>query len=101
MDTFHTPARHRIDGVAFAVPELILLTAWADFHAFSLRIELDWQVDQVAYEEVVTLRLFGSPIPHWLMWRTANSVVLQPMVGRARRFACITDLLGAICSEQR
>ena len=63
-------------------------------------IELDWHVDQVEYEEVVTLRLPDRPIPHWLLWRTLDGIVLQPMVGRARRFACITDVLGAICPEQ-
>jgi len=100
MNTFHAPPKHRIEGIAFDVPELILLSAWAAFHGFGMSIDLDWHVDQVEYEEVVTLRQPGCSGPHWLLWRTAASIVLQPMIGRARRFDCITDALGAICPEQ-
>lgn len=100
MHTASTPPKNRIEGVAFDIPELILLSAWSDFHAFRMSVELDWHVDHVEYEEVVTLRHPDRPGLYCLLWRTTEDIVLQPMVGRARRFGTISDALAAICPEQ-
>jgi hypothetical protein len=100
MSLFRTPSRNRIEGISFEVPELMLLAAWSDFHGFAMRIELDWHVDEAEYEEVVTLHRPDRASPHWLLWRTSDTVVLQPVIGRARRFEAITEALAAIRPDQ-
>lgn len=100
MHTDRAPFKTRTEGFSFSIPELMLVAAWAQFHDLSLRIELDWYVDRVEYEEVITLREPGRASPQWLMWRAADRIVLQPVVGRARRFETISEALGAICPEQ-
>ncbi len=100
MHTSRASSKNRIEGISFSIPELMLMTAWAQFHEFRLNIELDWHVDQTEYEEVITLRLPDRAGPLWLLWRTEQSIVLQPMVGRARRFDDVSDALEAICPEQ-
>lgn len=100
MHMFRASSKNRVEGIAFTIPELLLVTAWAEFHNLRLSIELDWHVDQTEYEEVITLGLPGRIGSHCLLWRSADSIVLQPMVGRARRFTNISDALDAICPEQ-
>lgn len=100
MHTFRAPQKHRVEGLAFTIPELMLATAWAEYQNMRLSIELDWHVDQVEYEEVIMLGLPGRVGSHCLLWRAADSIVLQPMVGRAQRFPTISLALDAICPEQ-
>ena len=100
MHTFRESSKSRVEGISFSIPELMLITGWAQYHEFQMSIELDWHVDQTEYEEVITLRLPDHPGPNWLLWRTEQYIVLQPMVGRARRFDDISAVLEAICPEQ-
>ena len=100
MHTFREPSKTRIEGIAFTVSELLLVTAWAQFHNLRLTIELDWHVDQAEYEEVITLGFTNRIGAHCLLWRAPDRIVLQPMIGRARRFTTISDALEAICPEQ-
>lgn len=100
MHTFRAPSKSRIEGIAFAIPELLLVQAWAEFHKFRFSIELDWHVDLTEYEEVITLGLPDRTGSHCLLWRAPDGIVVQPMVGRARRYATISDALDAICPEQ-
>lgn len=100
MHTFRAPSKTRLEGISFSIPELMLVTAWAQFHNLGMHVELDWHVGQAEYEEVITLRLPDRPGTHCLLWRAPESIVLQPMMGRARRFAAISDALDAICPEQ-
>lgn len=100
MRRFRAPSKNRVEGIAFTIPELLLVTAWAEFHNLRLSIELDWHVDQTEYEEVITLALPGRTSAHCLLWRATDGIVVQPMVGRAMRYGTISNALDAICPEQ-
>ncbi|MEO9189403.1 MAG: hypothetical protein ABI224_05265 [Acetobacteraceae bacterium] len=80
-------------GIAFTVPELLMLTAWAEFHALRLVIELDHCIDGAEYEEVAALYPADSPLRQWTLWRAADGVVAEPMAGACFREACISDVL--------
>ncbi len=99
MNSFHAPTRSRVEGIAFTIPELLILAAWADFHGLRMHIELDWHADAVEYEEVVSLKEPEQRSPSWFLWRTCKHVVLQPVLGGPRRFDTICAALTAICPE--
>jgi hypothetical protein len=100
MNTTPAPSKAALQAICFEVPELLLVTAWAEFHNLRMTIELDWSAEGIAYEEVITLQVPERRGPPWVLWRTCESVVLQPMAGRPRRFETISDALQAICPEQ-
>jgi hypothetical protein len=80
-------------GIAFSIPELLMLTAWAEFHGIRLVIELDNCIDGAVYEEVAALYPPGSPLRQWNLWRAPDAVVAEPMTGARLRAECISDLL--------
>lgn len=100
MHTHHASAKSRVQGLSFEIPELMVLSAWAEFHGMRMTIELDWHVDGMEFEEVITLNAPNRRGPPWLLWRTCESVVLQPMAGKPRRYETLTDALTAICPEE-
>ena len=100
MNTPTAPLKASLQAISFEVPELLLITAWAEFHNLRMTIELDWCAEGIAYEEVITLQAPGRRGPPWMLWRTCESVVLQPMAGKPRWFETISDVMEAICPEQ-
>lgn len=83
-------------GIAFEVPELLMLTAWAEFHELRLVIELDYYVDGEEYEEVAVLYLAGSRLRRWMLWRAHDAVVVEPAAGASFRLGCIADVLNRL-----
>lgn len=80
-------------GIAFEVPELLMLAAWAEFHDLRLVIELDYDIDGDEYEEVAVLYLPGRQLRRWMLWRARDAVVVEPADGATFRVGCIADLL--------
>ncbi len=89
-----------LKGIAFPLPELVILSAWSEYHDLQMHIELDHCVDGEEYEEIATFYEKGGTIMKWIMWRSPEHVVLQPMLGPTRRFATISDALDAALPEQ-
>ncbi len=83
-------------GVAFSVPELIILRAWAEYHDIRVVMELDHCVDGAEYEEVIALYSPGISLRQWTLWRSREAVIVEPRHGRAFRAACISDLVQAL-----
>jgi len=83
-------------GLAFEIPDLVLLQGWANFHDIRIAVELDHWVDGEEYEEVVAAYPQDSRLRRWIMWRAANEVVVQPLIGRGRRFASVAQALAAL-----
>lgn len=80
-------------GIAFTVPELMMLTAWSEFHGIRLVIELDNCIDGTEYEEVAALYPQDSPLRRWTLWRAPDTIMAEPMHGPGFQSACIADLL--------
>ncbi len=80
-------------GIAFTVPELLILTAWAEFHEIRVVIELDYCISGAEYEEVVALYPRGSLLRQWTLWRARDAVMVVPMNGATFRADCISELL--------
>ncbi|HJS85188.1 MAG TPA: hypothetical protein VJ779_06980 [Acetobacteraceae bacterium] len=80
-------------GIAFSVPELLILRGWAEYHAIRVVVELDHCVDGAEYEEVIALYPAGSSLRQWTLWRSREAVVVEPRHGRAFKATCISELV--------
>ena len=80
-------------GLSFDVSDLTLIQGWADFHDIRMVVELDHAVEDEEYEEVVALYTKDRMLRHWILWRSPNAIVVQPLLGRGRRFTSVADAL--------
>ena len=80
-------------GVAFSVPELLILRAWAEYHDIRIVVELDHCVDGAEYEEVLALYPPGLSLRQWTLWRSREAVVVEPRHGRAFKAGCVSELV--------
>ena len=87
---------NRPTGLAFEIPDLMLLKGWADFHNVQMVVELDHCVEGDEYEEVVALYGRDSKLRRWILWRSAQAIVVQPLIGRSCRFATVPEALESI-----
>jgi hypothetical protein len=78
-------------GLSFEIPDLLLLQAWAYYHDLRLDIELDCCIEDDEYEEMVALVTRATGFRRWMVWRSAQGIVVQPMVGRPMLFDSIAD----------
>jgi len=83
-------------GLAFEIPDLMLLQGWAEFHNVQMIVELDHCVEGEEYEEVVAFYSPDSRLRRWIMWRAATEVVVQPLIGRGCRFATVAEALESL-----
>jgi hypothetical protein len=73
-------------GLSFDIPDLLLVGAWADFHGLRMKIDLDAAAEGDEYEEVLGLYYGASEYRRWMIWRSCDGVVVQPMMGRPMLF---------------
>lgn len=85
-------------GIAFDIPELVLLRAWAARNRLRLKIVLDRVRSGEQYEEVALLYPEGASEPSLVFWRTAEVVILERTKARPQRFRFLSDALEAAAS---
>jgi hypothetical protein len=88
-------------GLAFEVPDLVLLQSWAAFHDLRVVIELDkFDVDG-EYEEMVAIYAGDRGPLRWLLWRAAtDEIIVQPMIGRRVRSPSVAEAIEITLSPQ-
>ncbi len=80
-------------GLSLDVADLLMVQAWAEFHDLRMTIDLDRRTATDEYEEIVTLRDAGDRTRHWMIWRSAEGIVVQPRAGRPMVFAMMASAL--------
>jgi len=80
-------------GLSFDVPDLLLVQAWAEYHDLRLAVELDVCAEGEDYEEVLGLFAQPSGSRRWMIWRSCDGIVVQPMVGRPMLFDAVAEAL--------
>ncbi|MBN8928140.1 MAG: hypothetical protein BGO51_22525 [Rhodospirillales bacterium 69-11] len=95
MFDINSPKHARVlpTGLAFDLPDLFMAQGWAEFHGLRLVVELDGCTDGEEYEEVLAFYPPNSAFRRWMMWRSAKGIVVQPMMGRTRRFDSVAEAL--------
>jgi hypothetical protein len=70
-----------------------MVQAWADFHELGMAVELDACAGGDEYEEIIGLSHNHSAFRRWMIWRSTDGVVVQPMMGRPMLFDTMADAL--------
>lgn len=84
------------EGISFDLPDLVLLRAWADYHDIQMSIDLDYCAGGEEFEEVVTFRGHRGPLRLWIMWRTRQGLIVQPLIGKPMLFASTTEAMDVL-----
>jgi len=82
-----------LKGLSFDLPDLIMLRAWADYHDVNMVIELDHCIETEEYEEVLAFYARCGSMRRWIMWRGRRDVIVQPLIGKPRRFASVSEAM--------
>jgi hypothetical protein len=80
-------------GLSFKVSDLVLAQAWADFHELRMEVELDCATGGEEYEEMLCLFARRTGFRRWMIWRSCDGIVVQPLVGRPRLFDSLAEAL--------
>ncbi|MGH3262556.1 MAG: hypothetical protein ACRDNS_11215 [Trebonia sp.] len=83
-------------GISFSVPELMIMSAWAEYHGLRVLIELDNCVDGAVYEEVAAFYSPGLALRRWSLWRAQDAVVLERLGASPVRSPGISALLDSL-----
>ena len=83
-------------GLAFEVADLVLLQGWAEFHDVEMVVELDHCIEGEEYEEVVAFYAKDSQLRRWIVWRAADVIVVQHLIGPNCLFATVADALESL-----
>jgi hypothetical protein len=87
-------------GLSFEIPDLLMVQAWADFHNLRMEIELDAATESEEYEELIGLYYGASAYRRWMVWRSCDGIVVQPMMGRPMLFDTMAVALEALIPAQ-
>jgi hypothetical protein len=85
------------DGLAFEIADLIRSRCWADAHDFRMTVRLDHRATVGDnYDEVIAFQTMTSPLYRFIVWRDANSVHVQPLVGKERQYSSVAAALDSL-----
>lgn len=87
-------------GLSFEIPDLLMVQAWADFHGLRLVIDLDAAGEGDEYEELLGLYYGASEYRRWMVWRSCDGIVVQPMMGRPMLFNSMVIALETLIPVQ-
>jgi hypothetical protein len=80
-------------GLSFELADLLLAQAWSEFHDLRMTVEVDYYTEGDEFEEVLEFYTSNSVFRRWMIWRAADGIVVQPMMGRPARFTSLADAL--------
>jgi len=83
-------------GRAFDIADLLLVRSWADCHGCRMLIRLDHGADGEEYEEVIELHAGTGSLRRSIMWRNADAVFIQPLIGRNQRYTSVAEALESV-----
>jgi hypothetical protein len=89
-----------LKGLSFAIADLILVQAWSEAHAMRMVVRLDHGSESEQYEEVLALHPTDSALCRWFIWREADAVFVQPLIGRSQRYGSVIDVLEALTPQK-
>jgi hypothetical protein len=82
-----------LKGLSFRIADLLLVAAWSEAQSMRMAVRLDHGTETEDYEEVLALIAADTGFCRWVIWREADCVVVQPLIGRSLRFDSVIDAL--------
>ena len=74
-------------GLAFPLPELEFVRAWAERQGLRLEVRLDQVLDGAEFEELLMITAPRSARQALTLWRTDHSVIAQAAGGHPKGFS--------------
>ena len=99
MPVIRLPSR-TLKGLSFSVAELTLIKSWSEASALRMVIRLDHGSEAEEFEEVLAFHLGESSVCRWIMWRDAETVFVQPLIGRIQRYDSVAEAFEALAAKQ-
>ncbi len=87
-------------GLSFSIADLLLIGAWSAARGQTMVVRLDHGSDTEEYEEVIAFHTASGRPCRYIMWRDANAVFVQPLIGRIRRYSSVVDAIIALTPQQ-
>jgi hypothetical protein len=88
-------------GLSFKIAELTLIQNWSAENNLRMVVRLDHGTEAEAYEEVMAFHVGDSRLCRWIMWRDADSVFIQPLIGRIERYLSVAEAFEALAAKQQ
>jgi hypothetical protein len=88
-------------GLSFEVEDLVSIAEWADLNHVIVAVRLDHGLAGEEYEEVVAFHTRLNPPCQLIMWRSAESVFVQPLVGVRIKYSSVCEALASLQLKQR
>jgi hypothetical protein len=88
-------------GLSFSIADLTLVAAWSEAYGLRMTVQLDHGSESDEYEEVLILRGETGTANRHFIWRNANAVFVQPLIGRTRRYASAAEAIAALTPRQQ
>lgn len=89
-----------VHGLSFSIADLTLIAAWSEACGLRMMVQLDHGLESDEFEEVVILCGETRTVNRHFMWRDANTVFVQPLIGRTRRYASAAEAIAALTPRQ-
>jgi hypothetical protein len=99
MPDMKLPSR-TLRGLSFSLSELNLIGRWAQASSLRMAIRLDHGSDTEEFEEVLAFHVGDSSPCHWIMWRDATTVFVQPLIGRIQGYGSVAEAFEALVAKQ-
>lgn len=99
MPVIRLPSK-TLRGLSFSLPELTLIKSWSEASSLRMVIRLDHGSDAEEFEEVLAFHIGRSSLCHWIMWRDAKAVFVQPLIGRVQRHGSVAEAFEALAAKQ-
>jgi hypothetical protein len=87
-------------GQSFSPDELILGRTWSQSSSLCMVIRLDHGSDTEEFEEILAIHVGDSSLCRWIIWRDANAVFVQPLIGRKQRYGSVAAAFEALVAKQ-
>ncbi len=88
-----------VKGISFSIAELVLIRSWSEANVLRMVVRLDHGTETEEYEEVLALHIGSSNLCRWILWRDTQSVFLQPLIGRTRRYDSVAEAFEALTEK--
>jgi hypothetical protein len=95
-----------VKGLSFEIEEHLVIKDWATRNDHRAVVHLNHRAEGEDYEEAIMLLFGRGDRCRFIMWRSPQAVVVQPLIGRGRRYESVQaavegPLLNRVMSEYR
>lgn len=82
-----------LDGLAFEIDDHGFISDWAKSHDHRAVVRLDHGMEGEEYDEVIIFVFGVKQRCRFILWRNAQAVFVQPLIGRRQMYSSVREAL--------